>query len=66
MLGAIGCGAEVTQLGAIAYGTELRKLDATDLGAELQMPIKTPARLAESSAFPLISKLRQNLLDSKM
>jgi hypothetical protein len=53
MLGAIGCGAEVTQLGA------------TDLGAELRMPIKTAARLAESSTFPLISKLRKNLLDSK-
>jgi hypothetical protein len=54
MLGAICCGAEVTQLGATAYGAELR------------IPIKTPARLAESSAFHLISKLRQNLLDSKI
>jgi hypothetical protein len=30
------------------------------------MPIKTAARLAESSILSLISKLRQNLLDSKI
>ena len=43
LLGAVACGAEVTQLGAIGYGAEVRaawcrrgtKLGAIDHGAEL-------------------------------
>jgi hypothetical protein len=35
-------------------------------GLVARTPIKTAALLAESSTFPLISKLRQNLLDSKI